>query len=253
VRAPLFLVEPGELPVTGVFRLSGSEGRHAAKVRRVRVGERVDLGDGAGRVAECVVREVGSDDLSVEVLACRIELEREPRFVVAQALPKGDRGELAVELMTEAGVDAIVPWAAQRSVVQWSGERGERARGRWVAHGREAAKQANRSRVPEIEALVDTPTLAKRVRAAALAIVLHESATEPLVELPIPDAGEVLIVVGPEGGVSQAELTALRNAGARVCRLGPEILRTSTAGVVALAVLSARSCRWDLPSRTDDD
>jgi 16S rRNA (uracil1498-N3)-methyltransferase len=107
--------------------------------------------------------------------------------------------------------------------------------------------------VPEIAALVDTPTLAKRVCAATLAVVLHESATEPLVELPIPAVGEVLLVVGPEGGVSDAELTALANAGARVCRLGPEILRTSTAGVVALAVLSARSCRWGLPSRTDDD
>jgi 16S rRNA (uracil1498-N3)-methyltransferase len=249
VRAPLFLVEAGEFPAAGVFRLTGPEGRHAAKVRRVRVGERVALGDGAGRVAECVVLQVGSDDLSVEVVTCRVEPEPEPRFVVAQGLPKGDRGELAVELMTEVGADVIVPWAAQRSVVQWSGERGERARGRWVAHSREAAKQASRSRVPEIAVLVDTPTLAARVSVAASAVVLHESAAQPLGEMAIPAAGEVLLVVGPEGGVSETELTLLANAGARVCRLGPEILRTSTAGVVALAVLSARTRRWDLPDR----
>jgi 16S rRNA (uracil1498-N3)-methyltransferase len=178
--------------------------------------------------------------------------EPTPRFVVAQALPKGDRGELAVELLTEVGVDAVLPWAAQRCVVQWSGDRAERSRARWAAHAREAAKQAGRARVPQIEDLADTARLARRVSAATLAVVLHESATQPL-PVELPEAGEVLLVVGPEGGVSEAELTVLTAAGARVCRLGPEILRTSTAGVVALAVLSARTRRWDpRPGRADD-
>jgi len=246
VRPPLFLVEPGSLPAGGVFRLTGPEGRHAAKVRRIRVGERIELGDGAGQVADCSVVEVGSDGVSVEIRAVRVVPEPTPRLVVAQALPKGDRAEAAVEMMTEVGVDAIVPWAAARSVVHWSGERGERARARWVAHAREAAKQAGRSRVPSIEALADSKALATRIETAALAVVLHESATEPLTAVPIPEAGEVLLVIGPEGGVAEAELTAFQKSGARVCRMGPEVLRTSTAGVVALAVMSARTRRWDL-------
>jgi 16S rRNA (uracil1498-N3)-methyltransferase len=246
MRAPMFLVEPGGLPAAGPYLLDGPEGRHAAKVRRLRVGERVDLGDGAGRVAECVVVDVGSDELSVEVHGWRTEPEPAPRFVVAQGLPKGDRGELAVELMTEVGVDAIVPWAAERSVVRWSGERGERSRARWAAHAREAAKQAGRARVPDVEPLIETAALAGRLAAAALAVVLDESATEPLGAAVIPSAGEVVLIVGPEGGVSAAELTVFQKSGALVCRLGPEVLRTSTAGVVALAVLSARTRRWEL-------
>ncbi len=259
MRAPLFLVEPGELPSTGDFRLTGPEGRHAAKVRRLRVGERVDLGDGAGRVAECVVREVGSDDLSVEVVTWRTEPEPEPRFVVAQALAKGDRGELAVELMTEAGVDTIVPWAAQRSVVQWSGERGERParEPRWAAHGRgRRPSRRAASRVPEIEAALGATLPSAREASLGGGVGGRPARERDRAVAGAADPGRrggACSSVGPEGGVSEAELTALRDAGARVCRLGPEILRTSTAGVVALAVLSARSCRWDPPSRTDDD
>jgi 16S rRNA (uracil1498-N3)-methyltransferase len=249
----LFLVEPGELPVAGVFQLTGSEGRHAAKVRRMRVGERLELGDGAGTIGEAVVTEVLPEGLLVAVQAVRFVPEPTPRLVVAQALPKGDRAEAAVEMMTEVGVDAIVPWAAARSVVQWSGERGERARARWAAHAREAAKQASRARVPGIEALVDTKALAARIEKAALAVVLHESATDPLTAVPLPEGGEVLLVVGPEGGVADEELTAFQKSGARVCRLGPEVLRTSTAGVVALAVISARTRRWHHTGKTLPD
>jgi 16S rRNA (uracil1498-N3)-methyltransferase len=247
---PLFLVGPGELPAAGPYVLAGAEGRHAAKVRRLRSGERLELGDGAGQLARCVVTGEVREGLAVEVLRLVSVPQPQPRLVVAQALPKGDRGELAVELMTEIGVDAVLPWAAQRCVTVWSGERGERARERWVSHAREAAKQARRPWVPVVEEPADTPTLAGRVGAAALAVVLHESATEALAALELPAAGEVLLVVGPEGGLTDVELTTLRGAGARVARLGPEVLRTSTAGVAALAVLSARMPRWDIVRKT---
>jgi 16S rRNA (uracil1498-N3)-methyltransferase len=241
VSAPLFLVEEGSLPAAGTVSVGGAEGRHAVRVRRLRVGELVDLADGAGVVAHGLVVAAGGDVLTVEVRSRVAVPAPQPRLVVAQALPKGDRGELAVELMTEVGVDAVVPWAASRCVPQWSGERGAKARARWAAHAREAAKQARRPRIPVIEALATTKELAGR---DARIFVLHEDATDPMVSVELPAAGEVLLIVGPEGGISAAELTLFQDAGARTVRLGPEVLRTSTAGVAALAVLSARCGRW---------
>jgi 16S rRNA (uracil1498-N3)-methyltransferase len=239
VSAPLFLVEAGTLTV-GVVEVGGVEGRHAVKVRRLRVGESVDLADGAGVIAHGVVAGAVGDVLTVEVARIETLPAPTPRLVVAQALPKGDRGELAVELMTEIGVDAVVPWAASRCVTVWSGERGERARQRWESHAREAAKQSRRPRVPAVESLATTKELAGR---DATILVLHEEATEPLTAVELPSAGEVLLVVGPEGGISAEELTVFQDASAYTCRLGPEVLRTSTAGLAALAVLSAR-LRW---------
>jgi 16S rRNA (uracil1498-N3)-methyltransferase len=243
VSLPLFLVDAGALPAAGRYELGGDEGRHAAKVRRLRVGERLELGDGAGVVAECEVREVGAG-LVVEVLTVRSVPAPSPRLTVVQALPKGDRGELAVELMTELGVDAIVPWSAQRCVARWEGAKAPRNAERWAAHAREAAKQARRPWVPTVEPLADSAAVVARVRAADTAIVLHEAATDPLVSASLPAAGEVVLVVGPEGGISEAELTQLQDAGARPCRLGPEVLRTSTAGAAAVAALSVRLARW---------
>ncbi|HEY2833273.1 MAG TPA: 16S rRNA (uracil(1498)-N(3))-methyltransferase, partial [Sporichthyaceae bacterium] len=241
VSAPLFLVQPGSLRAAGTVEVGGAEGRHAVKVRRLRVGEAVDLADGDGVVGRGVVGAATGDVLTVEVRDVERLPEPVPRLVVAQALPKGDRGELAVELMTELGVDAIVPWAASRCVTVWSGERGEKARGRWAVHAREAAKQSRRPRVPAIESLATTKALAAR---DAAILVLHEEATAPISAVELPATGEVLVVVGPEGGISAEELTAFQEAGARSCRLGPEVLRTSTAGPAALAVLSLRFGRW---------
>ncbi len=243
VSLPLFLVGAGELPASGRFELGGDEGRHAAKVRRLRVGEHLELADGAGVLAGCVVTDVGVG-LVVDVLAVRTVPASAPRLTVVQALPKGDRGELAVELMTELGVDVVVPWAAERSIAKWEGMKAGRNQERWAAHAREAAKQARRSWVPLVEAPVDSAAVAARIRDAAVAIVLHEAATAPLTETALPSAGELVLVVGPEGGVSDKELTQFQEAGARSCRLGPEVLRTSTAGAAALAVLAARLGRW---------
>jgi 16S rRNA (uracil1498-N3)-methyltransferase len=240
VSAPLFLVEAGTLTV-GLVEVAGAEGRHAVKVRRLRVGEAVNLADGAGVIAHGVVAGTVGDVLTVEVTRIETLPAPTPRLVVAQGLPKGDRGELAVELMTEIGVDAVVPWAASRCVTVWSGERGERSRQRWESHAREAAKQARRPRIPVIEPLATTKHLAAR---EATILVLHESATEPLTGVELPAEGEVLLVVGPEGGITDDELAAFRDVGAHVCRLGPEVLRTSTAGVAALAALFSRTTRW---------
>lgn len=165
---------------------------------------------------------------------------------MVQGIAKGDRGELAVQAMTEVGVDEIVPWAASRSVAQWRGDRGARAREKWVATAREAAKQARRSWLPVVAGAPDesTATVARRIAGAAATFVLHEEARERLTTVELPAAGEIVLVVGPEGGIAPAELTAFAEAGARPVRLGPSVLRTSTAGVAALSVLATRLGHW---------
>jgi 16S rRNA (uracil1498-N3)-methyltransferase len=224
--------------------LAGREGRHAATVRRLAPGERVDLTDGAGQVAECVVTGVQPARLELTVQARRSEPRPQPMLAVAQALPKGDRGQLAVELLTEAGVDVIFPWAAERCVTRWQGERGDRALARWQATAREAAKQARRAWLPEVTQPLSTAGLARRVGSAELAVLLDPSAPVPLGSVPLPDNGQILVIVGPEGGVSPAEQRVLVAAGATRASLGPTVLRTSSAGLVAASVLLSRSGRW---------
>jgi 16S rRNA (uracil1498-N3)-methyltransferase len=163
---------------------------------------------------------------------------------VVQALPKGDRGELAVETMTEAGVDAVVPWAAARCITQWKGERGQKALARWRSTAREAGKQSRRLRFPEVHGLMSTRDVAALLRSASLAAVLHEEGAEPLARVPLPDEGDIVLVVGPEGGIAPEELDSFAAVGARPYRLGHSVLRTSTAGVAAGALLLGRTGRW---------
>ena len=240
---PVFLVPPGGI-TTGVMTLSGPEGHHAAVVRRLRPGERADVSDGAGALAEGVVTGVARDSVTLDIRAVQTVAPPQPRLVVAQALPKGDRGERAVELMTEVGVDAIIPWAAERAITKWQAERGAKALGKWRAAAREAAKQSRRAWLPEVSDLASTATLARRVAAAASAFVLEADAPARLHQLPLPESGELLLLVGPEGGISPAERAILRDAGAIEARLGPTVLRTSTAGAAAAAILLTRTARW---------
>jgi 16S rRNA (uracil1498-N3)-methyltransferase len=252
VSAPLFLVDPGTLDAAGVgstVELAGPEGRHAVQVRRVRSGERVDLADGAGTRVEGVVRAVrtGRSEpapvVELEVLTREHEPAADPRFVLVQALAKGDRDLSAVETATELGVDEIVPWQAERSVVVWRDDRAAKAHHRWAATAFAATKQARRAWLPQLGHLVTGAQLADRVGRSALALVLHEEAEQSLTSLDLPSTGDVLVVVGPEGGIAPVELDALRSAGAVAVRLGPSVLRSSSAGPAALAVLSARR-RW---------
>ncbi|MCW2920034.1 MAG: Ribosomal small subunit methyltransferase [Actinomycetia bacterium] len=241
---PVFLAEPERLAVDRVV-LDGPEGRHAATVRRLRVGERVDLTDGAGLLAECVVAVVaGRDVLELDVLTRRRSPAPDPRIVVVQALPKGDRGELAVETMTEVGVDEIVPWAASRCVTQWRPDRRDKALGKWRGAAREAAKQARRAWLPEVTELATTGEVASRIATAARAVILHEEAQEPLSGLVLPEKGDIVVIVGPEGGIAEEEIQRFAAAGAVPALLGPTVLRTSTAGVAAAAVLLAATGRW---------
>ena len=242
MSAPVFVVASDLLDVGRVV-VDGSEGRHAATVTRLDPGEAVVLTDGRGRRASGVVLGAERDRLSVEVADVEVVPRAQPRFVVVQALPKGDRGELAVETMTEVGVDVVVPWAASRCVTRWRAARGEKALSRWRTSSRSAAKQSRRSWFPEVSDLATTAEVAGLLSAAAVGAVLHESAVDPLASVDLPGSGDVVLVVGPEGGVSADELGTFRDAGATTYRLGETVLRTSTAGTAALAVLSAKA-RW---------
>lgn len=240
---PVFL-HAGPFAAGGSVVLDGDEGRHAATVKRMRVGEYVGLTDGLGARATAVVVATAKASLDLRVEEVVAEERPAPSMTVVQAIPKGDRGELAVEVLTEVGADTIVPWAAARCVAVWKGERSLKAHARWAATARSAAKQARRAWWPAVAPLASTADVAGLVREADLAVVLHEEAVEPLAALPVEQAGSLLVVVGPEGGLTDEEVAAFADAGAHVVRLGSEVLRTSTAGVAAVSALLARTSRW---------
>lgn len=243
---PLFAVDV--LPAAGPFELDGPEGRHASTVRRMRVGEELALTDGAGRWSVGPVTAVARDRLTVDLGTAAVDPPPRPSVVVVQALPKGERSELAVDLATEAGVDVIIPWSASRCVARWVGAKSTRGVDRWRQVSREAAKQSRRTRFPQVEPLHSTAQLSSRVSAVTgsggMALLLHEAESRPLSSLELPSGGELLIVIGPEGGLSPDEIAALTAAGATPVRLGPEVLRTSTAAAVALGAIGVSTPRW---------
>ncbi|RII08741.1 Ribosomal RNA small subunit methyltransferase E [Streptomyces sp. YIM 130001] len=244
MTAPVFVVD--EVPAAETYVLDGAEGRHAVTVKRLRPGEELVLTDGRGQwTAGTVHASEGKDRLHVTGLGgVQREPEPEPHITVVQALPKGDRGELAVETMTETGVDRIVPWPAARCVTQWRGERGLKSLGKWRATAREAGKQSRRPRFPEVAEAATTKQVAALLAEADFAAVLHEEGSTPLASAKLPGRGSIVLVVGPEGGVSPEELAAFEASGAGPFRLGPSVLRTSTAGTAAVALLLGRTGRW---------
>lgn len=246
MTAPLFFVDPALLDGAGVgatVRLTGPEGRHAATVRRIGVGEQVLLADGTGTRATAVVQDAGRDELTLRLEAVEAVAAPDPRFVLVQALAKGDRDEQAIESATELGVDEVVPWQAGRSIVVWRADRAAKAHRKWESVVHAATKQSRRPLAPVVAPLESTRALTARLRDAALALVLHEDAGTPLAGVALPAAGDVVLVVGPEGGISPEELAAFEEAGAVAVRLGDSVLRSSSAGPAALAVLSAAG-RW---------
>ena len=255
-----------EVPPPGAFVLGGDEGRHAAGVRRMRVGETLQLADGFGRWAAATISAVGKGNLTVNVGEAATDAAPQPRVVLIQALPKGERSDLAVDLATQAGVDEIVPWQAARCVARWdsgsdcaqlphaaanetarhqaASNKAERGREKWQRVAREAAKQSRRHTIPPVRPLASTAHVVDLLRAADCALVLHEAESRPLASVDLSHADGVVLVVGPEGGIAPGELAAFRAAGAHPVRLGREVLRTSSAAAVALGALGVLTGRW---------
>jgi 16S rRNA (uracil1498-N3)-methyltransferase len=222
--------------------VSGSEARHAVSVSRLAVGDRISVGNGAGLVVSGVVLSAEPTEFVVEADAVTTTPVSSPAIWLAQALAKGDRDEYAVQQATELGVDGVIPWAAQRSIVKWEGNKIAKGHQRWSAIVREATKQSLRPWIPEVGDLASTAVLCALANEARV-IVLDPEAEQPLSALE-PDGRDIVLVVGPEGGVSDAELSRLTAAGASVWSLGAPVLRTSTAGPAAIAVLNTRLGRW---------
>lgn len=232
-------------PAASVVHLRGPDARHAATVARVRVGEQLRVGDGAGVVVHGVVSAVEPGDVALAVE--RVERYERPRpsIHLVQALAKGDRDELAVQAATELDVDGVIPWQAARSISRWDSAKAVKNRERWQTIAREATKQSMRAWMPVIEPLATTAQLAARAAQSTM-LVLDPTAEHALTSLTAHDLGhgDVVLVVGPEGGIAPDERDALVAAGARCVRLGASVLRTSTAGPAAIAVLSATLGRW---------
>ncbi|MEV8266428.1 16S rRNA (uracil(1498)-N(3))-methyltransferase [Microbacterium sp. NPDC076911] len=240
-----FLLDaPLSVGVGDIVTLTGAEAHHAAVVRRVREGEEVTVGDGRGVWLRGTVLSVAPKAVCITVAQREQFAQARPRVILVQALAKGDRDELAVQAATELGIDAIVPWQSARSVSRWDAAKRAKGRARWASIVREAAKQAHRAWVPEVSDVVTTAALATLAQTSRV-VILEPTATQRLSTLEVKnDPRDLLLVVGPEGGIDSEELTALIAAGADLVRLGDTVLRTSTAGPAALAVLSARLDRW---------
>ncbi|WJH22830.1 16S rRNA (uracil(1498)-N(3))-methyltransferase [Pseudarthrobacter defluvii] len=251
---PVFFTSTGSLDATTpgrTFVLEGAEARHAVTVKRLAPGEAVDIVDGAGTRMTGKVISAAPSGLEVECSSLTVEDRPEVRLVLVQALAKGDRDELAIETATELGVDAVVPWQSERSIVRWKGDRAARAHAKWESTVTAAAKQARRAWLPEVRAAVDTTALSAAVEAADLAVILHEDAVRPLrtvLEAWQGSAGagprEILLIVGPEGGISPREVTKLCDKGAVTALLGHHVLRSSTAGPAAVVLASDILGRW---------
>ena len=234
--------------------ITGQEAKHAATVNRTRPGQSVMIGNGRGLVASGEVIEATNAELTIDVADVQHVERQAPAITLVQALAKGDRDELAIQAATELGVDAVVPWAASRSVSRWEGQKVAKGRERWATIVREAAKQSIRAWVPEVGELATTRQVAALCTDARV-LVLEPDAEAKLTDAvrdarpdksqeTSPDARPIVLVVGPEGGIAPSELDAFRDAGAELVRLGATVLRTSTAGPAALAVLNASIGRW---------
>ncbi|MEO6309555.1 MAG: 16S rRNA (uracil(1498)-N(3))-methyltransferase [Leifsonia sp.] len=235
-------------PPGATVRIGGSEAKHAVTVSRIRAGEELFLGNGAGLMLHGVVVDASPTELSLRVTTRTVTPAPARRIMLVQALAKGDRDEMAVQAATELGVDGVIPWTAARSISRWEGAKIAKGRERWSSIVREASKQSIRPWLPAVSDLVSTKQLAQRATSTRM-LLLEPSALDRLTEIStgetLADAErDILLVVGPEGGIAPSELEMLQASGAQCVKLGDTVLRTSTAGPAALAILNAKLGRW---------
>jgi 16S rRNA (uracil1498-N3)-methyltransferase len=227
-----------------VLSIDGAEARHAVTVSRVKPGERLRIGNGAGLMLRVTVTGAEGAFLTFRVDEAAVAESVAPRILLVQALAKGDRDEMAVQAATELGIDGVFPWAAARSVTRWEGRKIGKGHARWSSILREASKQSIRAWLPDVAGLTSTRQLAAMAGSTRM-LLLDPTAELRLTEIAAPtDERDIVLVVGPEGGISPGELDQLEQAGATRVRLGETVLRTSTAGPAALAILNATLGRW---------
>lgn len=247
---PVFRSALAAEAVTGqVLTLGEDVAGHAVRVRRIGPGEQIDIVNGAGARARGTVTTASPTDIAIDVTAVTTEPRPAPRLVLVQALAKGDRDLQAIETATEIGVDDVIPWAAERSIADWPAKKREKIAAKWENLLNAASLQARRSHFPQLHELVRGTSLAQRLSAADAVFVLHETAeaklSTALEEVAAGEAPErIVFVVGPEGGISDSELAALKDRGATPVLLGPTILRSSSAGSAGLVMAQNSLGRW---------
>lgn len=240
---PLFLAAlPAGVQVGDVVTVTGEEAFHAVTVKRIITGESVLLADGEGAGVRAEVLETSKREFRVRVQELLTEDAPPLSWGVVQALAKGDRSDIAVQMVTELGARGILAWQASRSIVRWQGDRAEKSLEKWRATAREAAKQSRRFVVPIVEA-ASTADVAAAIRGTDIALVLHEDATQHIADVELPAEGAGLVIVGPEGGISPEELDTFLEAGAQAVAISDGVLRTSTAAAVALGQLDVLARR----------
>ena len=244
----VFWVPFDSIEVGAVITIDGDEGHHAVRVRRIGVGETVEVVNGTGIRASGVVSTVLKASCEVTVTNVEVVAPCLPRITVVQALVKKDRADQAIELLTEVGVDAVIPWAAQRSITK-------EVPAKWPRIALESCKQSRQARLPDIAPVATTDAVVdfiEHVTPDGVALLCHETATTAIAEVlaEFPSAQQIGIVIGPEGGLTDEETARFISAGARKVRLGPSVLRAATAGAVAASIVSALTSRWQLEGKS---
>ena len=243
---PLFLAAIGKDTVVGsTFVLSGPEAKHAVSVRRMIQGEAIAVSDGAGIKIRGKVSKVGKETLDVNVESVELVSAPSVQLYLVQALAKGDRDELAIQACTELGLYGVIPWQADRSISIWKDEKKAKGQTRWQTIVTEAAKQSLRAFVPIVEPVQTSQELMSRLSSFDLVLVLDPGAKNSIAQVTLPAMGSVALVVGPEGGMSESELDAFTDVGFSLVRMGPGVLRTSTAGMAAVSFLQAKLGEWN--------
>lgn len=231
----LFFVD--DLPTTGSYEFSNEDAHHAIRVLRMQAGDEFMLSDGKGAWSQVKATEVSKKSITVQVIESGYQEPLATTITVVQALPKGDRAKEAIELLTEAGVDRIVPWAASRSIGKGSDK--------FAITAREASKQSRRFRIPEVTELATTAQICEAIKLSDLAIAFHESAQDKLSDqISSHNVQNLLIIIGPEGGLTEEELAAFETAGAKVALMGRPIVRSAHAGIAAVSAVSALLKVW---------
>jgi len=234
----------GDAQVGDIVTINGAEAHHAIKVRRVKIGEQLNLTNGVTHSFTGEVVEA-ADYLSVRILTRVQIVAHKLSFVLVQALAKGDRDELAIQAASEIGVSRVMPWQANRSVSRWEGSKVEKQVTRWQAICDEACKQSLQPLFTSVEQPVTSRQISEQIKqSSGLWLILDPTASASIVDLVLPEEGEIFLLVGPEGGISHEEIESFEQNGAKGVRLGASVLRTSTGGVAALSVLSARAGLW---------
>ena len=238
----LFFVEDLPRKVGSSYEFDSDDAQHAIRVLRMSAGEIFMLSDGRGKWSKVKIFAVKKKSLEVEVIETGIQDPLDISFTVVQALPKGDRLKESIEMLTESGVDTIIPWSAQRSI-------GKADKGVEKLHttAREASKQSRRLFIPTVTEVASTSAVVELIVQHDLVLVFHESATNKVSEIVTRkyfESKSVMIIIGPEGGITNEELELFNSAGAKVALMGRPILRSAHAGLAAMSAVNALIKVW---------